>query len=1008
MNRKKNQLLAVSVALVALVLMSQSGITHATMQAPKRILADTLIGEDPFIEGLELVAAEDTALIAQYYQLSGEKKFPLDPLHSAFNELDLMYIISSNQANWRDYWPRSIWEFRDGATILFQFSQGMEDSLEDAAEIVTGLETWMETTLDVLYGVEIGGVTTLFYWGYMSPQNHSDFIYDEFYDVLSTGGFTEFITRQTLINAPVSVVGTGLIKNETGYITPLAVAAFILENGIDIGENNVHNMSIGSAFGFSGMIQPAPNSIISNIKFELPYVANVYDSYPDTNNLYPELTGQFEWTLKAGSWIDTSYEDVYVTYNMAVEELETFPQISSDVSVDVGALHSPTDPMLNYTIEMNNTGDETAYDVSFTWDLQGKPESMNIPIFNSGEYEFNSTIQKYYNYFNGTLDDVPAWNATKPINLLIEGWFTYTNGTVVQPVTHWNTTENAYDLDLEASMKAVYINKSFFEFNYSSNLQETTLENGNFALNGTIGELTNGSAEIFWWSIGELPAIDDTFMILGWDASVNVTTYPLEFNVTFFDNTSSYGVGNNLADYVVREALSKGQDLRHPSLIGDPEFLPGVMFRYSDSADREYFGWSNSLVVQLYDDEAILKATVSLNSSIYKIDDIAQIDVSIENIGDAKATNIFIQGYHAQLGPDWELRDIYNFSEVTSINDIISGGVETHTFYRNVSTFLGLHPVAIGLAYTTEEDESYGGALNRTEVKGLASNLIIALVLPKDDKAGKDEPSYPTPVVNVSVSWTDENGGDIENGDLIEIRTEVKNLGDEATTIKLFSYFPTRMASIDVYAQYYEEGKNFKVTDESGNLLTGYDTGYAMDNPDWPITIAAVAGLHLVPEATIVFYYKLTVTDASSLIIPPVHVEYDSRYPMAGTSGMKSSSEETGETSPVAIGMSLNTRFRTELSSPRFSIQAEDSSSSSWTSYSGSSLLSAYAAAVEPEESSEPSTPSTSGPPTSETGGVNGFTTLTSFINENMRLMIVVLAIPILVLSVRELRRTKK
>ncbi|MFX0013170.1 MAG: hypothetical protein ACFFB2_05020 [Promethearchaeota archaeon] len=1009
MNQKRIQLLAVNVMLITLILMSQSGITVATPPVPKKILTDTVVGEDPFIEALELIAAEDNALIAQYYQLSGKKNFPLNPSDSSFDELDLIYIISSNQANWRDYWPRSIWEFRDGATILFQFSQGMQAALDDASEIIPALNTWMGTTLDILYGVEIGGVTTLFYWGYMSAQNHSDFITTQFYDVLSQEGFTSFITRDVLSSAPVSVVGTGLIKNELGNFIPLAVTAFILENGIDIDENGVHNMSIESAFGLTGDITPAENSSISHINFKLPYIANVYDLYPDTNNLYPELTGQFEWTLKFGPWVNGPYEDIYVTYDMNVEELTTFPQIAGDVSVDVQALHSLTDPMLNYTIELNNTGNENAYDVSFAWDLQGKPESINISIFNSDLYEFNATIQKYYNYFTGTLEDLPSWNATWPVNLLIEGWFTYKNGTVVQPVTYWNETNQVFDVDLEESMKVVYINKSFFEFNYSSNLQETTLQNGNFALNGTIPELVNGSAETFWWSIGELPGIDDTFLVLGWDAQVDMTSTPYEFNVTFFDNTSAYGVGNNLVDYVVQEALSKGEDLRHPSLIGNPEFLPGVMFRYSDSAEREYFGWSNGLVVQLYDLEAILKATVSLNSSIYKIDDVAQIDVTIKNIGDANATNIFIQGYHAQLGPDWQLRDVYNFSEVIPINNIDAGGIETHTFIRNVSTFLGIHPVTVGLVYTTEEDEGYGGVFNRTEITGLVSNLILGVVLPKDDKAGEDEPSYPTPIVNVSVSWTDENGDYIENGDLIEIRTEVKNLGDEATTIKLYSYFPTRMASIDPYADYYN-GYNYKVTDISGNTIDPetYDKGFALDHPDWPITIAAIEGLHLAPGATIIFYYKLTVTDADSLIVPPVSVEYSSRYPMAGASGMEGASEESGEGSPLAVAMAFNTRMHIDSFVTRFRIQSTTSSASSWTSYSDSSLLSAYAAIV-PIEPSTTVPSSTSGPPTSgEPSGVNGFTTLTSFIHENMRLMIVVLAIPILVLTVREFRRSRK
>ncbi|UCG90162.1 MAG: hypothetical protein JSU57_00105, partial [Candidatus Heimdallarchaeota archaeon] len=308
-----------------------------------------------------------------------------------------------------------------------------------------------------------------------------------------------------------------------------------------------------------------------------------------------------------------------------------------------------------------------------------------------------------------------------------------------------------------------------------------------------------------------------------------------------------------------------------------------------------------------------------------------------------------------------------------------------------------------------EEDEGFGTAFNQTDIHGLASNLLIAMVMPKDEKAGTDEPSYPTPIVNVSTTWIDDDDEGIENGEIIEIKTKITNLGDEPTTIKVISYFPTRMASIDLSGSY--NGENFRVTDISDNTITDYDKAFLIGNDllGFNISAVAVGGLHLAPTASIIFYYKIKVTDIDSLILPPVAVEYDSRYPMAGASGMEGSGEVGEETSPFAISTSLNTKSRIESTNIRFSIQAGETSGSTWTSYSSSSLLSAYAAVTPPEETSTTSaTTGTSGPPTSITTGANGFTTLTSFMSENMRLMIVLLAIPIVVLSVREFRRTRK
>jgi hypothetical protein len=1005
LKRKELQLCTFGVILIALMFFGQSGIVNATPKAPVRLLSDTLVGSDPFVEGLELVAAEGSALIAQYFQLGGEKKFPLNPSHSTFSNLDVLYIISSNQENWHKYWPRSIWEFRDGATVVFQFSQGLEASLEDANEIVSSLNPWMGTTLDVLYGVEIQGTTTLFYWGYMSAQNHTDFIYDEFYDVLSTGGYTNFITNEVIANAPVSVVGTGLVKNETGHWIPLAVSAFIKDDGITIDGDGVHEMSVNTAFGYTGTIRPASNSILSHIKFKLPYVANVYDLYPETNNLYPELTGHFDWTMKFGEW-DTSYDDIYVIYDMAVDELQTFPQITGEQSIDVTELHSATDPKLNYTISMENTGDETAYNTTFVWDIGGKPDPMNITIFNAAEYKFNSTIEKYYDIVTGMFYNTYQGTGAK---ILITGWFTHLNDTIVQPVNMPIANTSYYMIDLAKSIAAVNINKSAFTFSHSDNLLTTTLENGNFALTATIDELEQGATEDFWWSIGDLPAEDDTFLIVGFDAVTNQTptgdNIP-QYNVTFIDNTTAQGVGNNLKDLIVLMALAEGSDLRYPPL--DAEFIPGVMFRYADNSSREYFGWANGLVIQLYDDEAMLKTTVALNQSIYRIDDMAEISVTIENIGDANATNVAIQGYHALLGPDWVPRDVYNFTDVTWIGTIEPGKNKTHSFIREVKTFLGLHPVAIGVRYTTEESEGIDMAFNRTEVDNLVSNLIVSIVLPKDDKAGEDEPSYPTPEVNVSVTWKDDNGDYIEKGDLIEIRTEVTNTGDEATTIKLFSYFPNRMGHINIAGNYYEDNNNsnFKVTDGSGTIIPDdeYDEGFALDHPDWPINIAAVGGLHLAPGATIVFYYKLIVDEPSALIMPPVAVEYDSRYPMAGASGMEgaSSGDEGEGPSPLSVTMSLKTSSAGK-NLPRFKIQQDGDSGSSWSSHSSAAVLSTYAAVVIPTTTTEPSETTTNGVvPTT------GFTTVISFIRDNMTLTLAVLAIPVVVLLTREYRLKRK
>jgi len=1010
------QLFLVSLSLIVLMFMGQSGIIQAAPQLAHsiQILQDTLLGQNSdFIEGLELIAAESSALITQYYQWSGEKMFPLNPTSNAFDHLDLFYIISSNQRNWHDYWPRSLWEFRDGATIVFYFSQGMEASLADASTIIPAISTWMGTTLDILYGVEVGGQTALFYWGYMSAQNHTDFIIDEFYDVFTTGGYTNFITNDVIAASPVSVVGTGLAKQNSVW-KPLAVASFIQENGITIDGNDVHNMSISSAFSYSGPIRPSPNSVLSVISFKLPYVANVYASDPETDSLYPELTGNFKWTMKVGSFYERVLEDIYVTYDMAVEELETFPQITANVDVDISSLQSPIDPKLNYTITLTNTGNEMAYNTTFAWEIgEDEPEPKYIYVFDSETYQFDPGILKFYNSSSGLIVDTLA--LTEHINvdnfnisLEITGWFTYkNNGSIVQPVSQLltNTTNGRemYAIDFEETLKIVYVNKSVFNFVHSNNLQ-TLYENDTFYVYDTLNQLPIGSSVQYWWAIEDLPSTADEFIIIGFNNTNDggqllydaQDGFYWQINMTFTDNTSAVTGGiTNVKEWIINQTLEGGEDLRWPSL---GEFCPSVMVRYEDSVSREYFGFSNGLVIQLYDNEAILKTTVSLNATIFEIGEIAEINVTVENIGNALASNVQVQGFQALMGPDWQLRDITTFSEEEPLPDINPGEKVTHTFIRQVVTFLGIHPIGVVIDYTTEESEGYGTPFNRTDITDIVSNLILAVVLPKSEKAGIDEPSYPTPEVNVSVTWRNINGFEnITNGDIVEIRSEIKNVGDETTTIKAYSYFPTRMANIDISGAY--NGEVYKVTDISGNPLTGYEKAFALDHPDWPISIAAVESLHLAPGAAIVFYYRIQVTDSESLILPPVAVEYDSRYPMEGTSGMEVETE--GDGTPFDMSLSVSIESVADSRALKFSIQ-DTGSGSSWTSYSDASLLAAFSAVtISSTTSPQPPTKTT-------TTGIPGFTTLTSFIQDNMRLMIVVLAFPILVLALREYRRSRK
>lgn len=868
----------------------------------KILSTNTIIESDIFAESAELFAGRNQSLIAQVNYVGGNHDIPFDLTAPEFEHLEAYILYAGDQHYIKNFWPRALAELRDGLTLVLNF-KGItySQAIDNAETIKAVVESEYGLELQPLFGYNLALDSTIAYYKPLAAGEMNAFLASGWAGSPYNDGLASFSSATTLQNSPAKITAHLLTRTDdtqfpSGWM-PINIAAFVAENAITIDENDIYTLSLKDVFGFTD-VQGSVYSNYSLVKLRMPYIANVYSVDPITDNLYPEITGNYYWTLRASisalDWlVEASYDDIELVYDLNTTDFSSFPQIESVRSIDSDLLANNN--ILNYSISITNNGDETAKNLLFAEELGERPESFTTPIFDSETYYFDNLEIAYYNSSTGIMTEIPV---ASEFNITFNGWYKYVeNNSIVQPVTTYNVTTDSYDLDIEATFASVHTNKTFFTFEYSSNFVEVEdLYNGtqitpNFGLVGSIESLEPGETVDMWWSIGNLPSHDDIINVFDFNIeALNIShTYidTILVNFTVIDTVS-------IADYIIDLTVSEGWDLRLPPGMNDIGWLSGSKFRYEDLAGREFFGLSNGLGIQLYDEEAILVTTVSTDKTYYRVGDDIEVTFNIENIGDETATNVEITGYHAYMQANWQLGDVYDFYSNDNVADLAPGESVNVTWSGKANTFLGIQPVFAGVSYTTEEGDgdTWDGEGHYTNV---LSSLVNLVVLPPEHKDGVEEPSFPTPEVLVETSVITD--GELQVGDTIEVHTEITNIGDEATHLVIVSYFWNKYLSLVNNA--YTEG-TVKVTDDEGNVISGYDQGYVNDDV-LGVTYVGASEITLEPNETIHLYYSVKAEAAGTFTIPPMIVEYDSDYPMDIATGEESTEPEN----PIASIKSL-------------------------------------------------------------------------------------------------------
>ncbi|MFW9922547.1 MAG: hypothetical protein ACFFDW_04570, partial [Candidatus Thorarchaeota archaeon] len=781
---------------------------------------------------------------------------------------------------------------------------------------------------------------------------------------VSDEGFGAGITESTLVDAPLKAVGFGLGRARgleflgfTGMV-PLVHAAWVDPTGLTK-TDTIIDMNLTNIMPSFSSISGHDDSTLSIITMKLPYIVDVLAIDPPTNNSYAHLKGNFEWVVKVDFGIIQSekiYDDIYVSYNLNISELRHYPQIQGELSLN-SSLPLMGGSDIEYVFEWENVGDETAYDISLQYGGFNSEtiEGMTFPI-NNPELTFYDAQTMYYDADAEMLYD---YNPGAGNIFTIEGWF------YNETAFDWlYNGESVLGEDLTNLNEYAYLNDTFLQLD-PGDFSLIQLEDDSWTLESEISELASGENASKSFTIKNLPT-----------GSWTIYNYTLNESTKIID---AYIVDTvNWDELIIFYLRMLGSSLHIPEdqvtyTNWFPTAVEGAPYYYFDENGKQFAGITNGLVIQLYDNEAVLVGKTTLDKDVYRFDEPVTMSLELTNIGDANATNVTFDFFHAFVNEQYELQYVDLIEGSHGVVPLIKPG-ETYiaNYTTTATTNVGLHPVYAVFGYTSEENEidsrddpanipdiiietliaeSPGALLlipaaynnpifNTTRHSRVVSSMDFGMVLPPLNKEGTTRPIYPTPEVEVSseiLGLTNET----RIGDTIILRTIITNVGDEATNIIYSQWLPTSQVMPSANLEDYNITVNgIQITEFTAGFINNPRFGYGVGViAQTVVGIRGVLGIPLGVNETMIIEAPLIVKGTGEVFIPPAEIRYNSRYNMTSTISIEDERSEDASTTIEA----QTSKLAKIVFGTSFTIEEVPSApiteTNSWGSYSESLTL---------------------------------------------------------------------
>lgn len=963
--KMKNRIFKISTAMLFITLFVMSSYSLANIKGSitetEPLIADRIYTASNYIEGINLHPMRSNAIGVNMELIGGSVNLPFDL--TTYNNLLGFQLVISNQRLWRDHAQRRFWDVSDGATMLLVFrGLTLDDAKEDAREIKLMMETLYGLSLHLVFGEWDNGdrLAVFVFQGHVSVGAYELFI-DEFVSYVPNAGFGKGLTSSVLVNSPVKAMGIGLLHERfpipgIGITTewiPILSAAWIDPDGL-IKDGTQVDMNLTNIMPSIGPIEGAAYATASVVTMKLPYVVDVLEIDPRTDNMYPHLKGYFEWVVKVNlpllNWsLERSYDDIYVKYDFNLTDMQNYPQVIGEMSLDSTLpIDGSEDLVCSFTFE-NVDDTEPAYDIELAYgEFKNKDLDGFTALVNNPELTFNDAKEMYYNATSQILTDtvIPLG---PPEIVKITGWFWNSTGTA-----DWlRNNQIVLPEEFDNPEQFIYVEKEFLQLDEMDfTLENLTDANGTLTgystLKTTIPVLNPGENVTKKFAMRDLP-------------TGNFNEYVAIENTTN-DFSIILNATHSWEDLFIIMMQLFGSSLHIPEdqvtwTNWFPEPVIGSAFVYKDGDDKEYMGMTNGLVLQVYDDEAILVGKVSLDKDVYRFGDNTTFTLELTNIGNANATNVNYSFYHAFVTDDLELAYI---EEIEDSDGVISIIEPLETVTRNYTvparTHIGLHPVFAMFNYTTDEaDDPTYDIFSACDHPAVLSSMDFGIVLPPLNKEQNQEPTYPTPEVEVTMDIIGYEENVTEIGDELLIRYTITNIGDEDTNIIFIQRFPIDEVSGTILLRPVNDADEVNVTVD-GVPFTDYDIIWDPNNEpnDIGMPVAALAdeiinwrGAHGIPLAvdeTMVIEFAVEVNTAGEIYLPPAEIRYRSEYEIPETNAVNEERSTDTETAGSPAGLIAACDLPEEIASvltPQVDQEdfAGQSSTNSWGSYSESLSL---------------------------------------------------------------------
>ncbi|MHA1442652.1 MAG: hypothetical protein ACTSPK_12450, partial [Candidatus Heimdallarchaeota archaeon] len=806
----------------------------------------------------------------------------------------------------------------------------------------------------------------------------SDFV-GNFTSYTSNDGFGAGITYDLLNDAPVKSMSVSVIHGRFPFIgsptldwIPVLECSWIDPDGLDrIG--TVLDMNLINIMPDLGTISGASYSNASFVTMELPYIVDVLEIDPPTDNMYPHLNRRFEWVLEFNVdvlpyTISRDYADIHVKYDLNLTNLAHFPQVLGEMSV------TNTFPItggedITYSFTWENVGNEDAYNVSLAYGGFDNEtvDGLKLPVVKDNLI-FNQTHSMFFNTASEFFTATPMTPGPDVIEL--EGWF-WDNDTM-----DWYYNDQVVPgADFDTIFEFIYEEETFLYLD-QGDFDVVQDGDGNWVLETTIDRLNVSDTVTKEFSIKNIPTGNTTFY-----------NEPVEISPGVYQMTPNTTV--DWEEYITVLLRIFGSTLHIPEdqqTITNlfPEPVSGSSFYYEDIHDKEYMGFTNGMVYQVYDNEAVVVGKLTLDPNafgdkVYRFDEQVNYTLELTNIGDTDAIDINYHLWHAFVTDTHDIEYVRPIPETNGALPLLQQG---ETVLINITstarTRIGLHPVFAIFNYTSDEPEidprdnpaNIPPVLQQILLEAFENNPILMLialtdaynepifstidhpavfssmdfgiVLPPLGKEGLLEPSYPTPEVEVVTELIYD--GTLSLGDEIVLRCSVTNVGDEPTNIIFIQRIPSTLTPLEQTLSVTVEGVPYTDFDVAWAPRTMFSMGVGIV-ADTISSIRDANGIPLGVNETIVLEVTLRVNtrQTAAVFIPPTEIRYRSEFDMAETNGINEEvdvpEEEAAATSQAMMSSASANLVDKSINTDASTIPTDTASTNSWGAYANSLSL---------------------------------------------------------------------